>query len=65
MRGEELILLTHAPLTGSSRVEGRTREGTSELALLALVDKVEREKEVDGSRKLIAYVTVCLQGMLP
>ena len=62
MRGEELILLTHASSTGAVRAEGRTREGGSEIALLGLVDKVDREKEVDGTRKLIAYITVCLQG---
>ena len=64
MRGEELVLLTHAPLNGSTRAEGGSRPGSSQLALVALVDKVAREKEVDGSRKLIAYVTVCLQGTL-
>ena len=29
---------------------------------MALVDKVESEKELDGSRKLVAYATVCLAG---
>ena len=48
MRGEELVLLSHA--------------APSHVALLGLVDKVEREREPDGTRKLIAYVTVCVQG---
>lgn len=80
VRGEEIILLTQAQSGGALAKEGRTKEGrTNEgrikegrtkedaacLSLLALVDKVERQKEVDGTRKLIAYVTVCLQGMQP
>ena len=37
-------------------------QGQDNAALLALVDKVEGEKELDGSRKLVAYATVCLIG---
>ena len=51
MRGEELILLSHA--------------APGQVALLGLVDKVEREKELDGTRKLIGYVTICIQGGIP
>ena len=40
----------------------RSGAGQDEAALLALVDKVEGEKELDGSRKLVAYATVCLSG---
>ncbi len=58
VRGEDLLLLTHSL---SSEGSGA---GQHEAALLAIVEKVESEKELDGSRKLVAYATVCLAGMV-
>ena len=61
IRGEDLLLLTHSSTSEEAKVEGG-RAGQGATALLALVDKVESEKELDGSRKLVAYATVCLAG---
>ena len=61
MRGEDLLLLTHSTTGEGLRAEG-SGAGQQEAALLALVDKVESEKELDGSRKLVAYATICLAG---
>lgn len=61
VRGEDLLLLTHSCTSEGNRAEG-SGAGLQVAALLAIVDKVESEKELDGSRKLVAYVTVCLTG---
>ena len=61
MRGEDLLLLTHSVTSEAATVEG-DKAGQLGIVLLALVDKVESEKELDGSRKLVAYTTVCLAG---
>ena len=61
IRGEDLLLLSHSCSSEGTRSEG-SGAGQQEAALLALVDKVESEKELDGSRKLVAYATVCLAG---
>jgi hypothetical protein len=63
VRGEDLLLLTHSFSSESIRAEG-SGAGQHEAALLAIVEKVESEKELDGSRKLVAYATVCLAGMV-
>ena len=61
IRGEDLLLLTHSSTSEEAKVEGG-RAGQGATALMALVDKVESEKELDGSRKFVAYATVCLAG---
>ena len=53
--------MTHS-LTGEGVKAEASRAGQRAAALMALVDKVESEKELDGSRKLVAYATVCLAG---
>lgn len=63
VRGEDLLLLTHSLSSEGIRAEG-SGAGQHEAALLAIVEKVESEKELDGSRKLVAYATVCLAGMV-
>ncbi|KAA6418570.1 MAG: hypothetical protein FRX49_11515 [Trebouxia sp. A1-2] len=63
VRGEDLLLLTHS--LGSEGIRSDTSgAGQHEAALLAIVEKVESAKELDGSRKLVAYATVCLAGMV-
>ena len=52
------MLLTHSE---QHRADGNGA-GQDDPALLTLVDKVEGEKELDGSRNLVAYATVCLTG---
>lgn len=61
IRGEDLLLLTHST-TNEGIGADRNRAGQAGAALMALVDKVDSEKELDGSRKLVAYATVCLAG---
>ncbi|KAL0045065.1 hypothetical protein WJX82_006977 [Trebouxia sp. C0006] len=61
VRGEDLLLLTHSLSSEGDRAEG-SGAGQHEAAVLAIVEKVESEKELDGSRKLVAYATVCLAG---
>ncbi|KAL0017843.1 hypothetical protein WJX77_008034 [Trebouxia sp. C0004] len=61
VRGEDLLLLTHSLSSEGIRAEGNGA-GEHEAALLAIVEKVESEKELDGSRKLVAYATICLAG---
>ena len=63
IRGEDLLLLTHSSTSEGGKAEA-SRAGQKAAALMALVDKVESEKELDGSRKLVAYATVCLAGEL-
>lgn len=63
VRGEDLLLLTHSLSSEGDRAEG-SGAGQHEAAVLAIVEKVESEKELDGSRKLVAYATVCLAGMV-
>ena len=63
VRGEDLLLLTHSLSSEGVRAEG-SGAGQHEAAVLAIVEKVESEKELDGSRKLVAYATVCLAGMV-
>jgi hypothetical protein len=63
VRGEDLLLLSHSLSSEGIRAEG-SGAGQHETALLAIVEKVESEKEMDGSRKLVAYATVCLAGMV-
>ncbi len=63
VRGEDLLLLTHSLSSEGIRSDS-SGAGQHEAALLAIVEKVESEKELDGSRKLVAYATVCLAGMV-
>ena len=63
VRGEDLLLLTHSLSSESIRADS-SGAGQHDAALLAIVEKVESEKELDGSRKLVAYATVCLAGMV-
>ena len=63
VRGEDLLLLTHSLSSEGIRAKG-SGAGQHEAAMLAIVEKVESEKELDGSRKLVAYATVCLAGMV-
>lgn len=54
--------MTHSSSREDPRAGPSIGPGQDGAALLALVDKVEGEKELDGSRKLVAYATVCLTG---
>lgn len=63
IKGEDLLLLTHSSSSENPRAGPSMGPGQDAMALLALVDKVEGEKELDGSRKLVAYATVCLTGV--
>lgn len=58
-----MLLLTHSSSVENPRAGSSMGTGQDGAALLALVDKVEGEKELDGSRKLVAYATVCLTGV--